>query len=148
MYQQAFWLGFVTGLRSMLPLALLAWTSNTTDENSITPQKALSGLAAVGEIIGDKLPATPSRLSAGPLIGRLAIGATAGALLSRRFNQSPVQGAIRGAIGAALGSLAGYGYRTFASQLTDVPDVVWALIEDGAALGLGTLAVNRPFQER
>src|ERR1700738_4125256 len=76
-YRRATWLGFVTGLRSMTPDALLAWTS----EHPSPPLRGITGFLAVGEIIGDKLPLTPSRLDSRPFFGRLAFGALAGALV-------------------------------------------------------------------
>ncbi len=137
--RRASWLGFVTGLRSMTPAALLAWTS----EAPSPALKALTGFLAVGEIIGDKLPMTPSRLSGGSLVGRIVFGAVAGALMSRRFSQPPLQGAIRGAIGAAAGSVVGYGYRSLATQGLDIPDVVAAIVEDGVAITVGLRAVGK-----
>jgi uncharacterized membrane protein len=142
-------IGIVTGLRSMTPLALLAWTSDqehTTLAEVVQERpsalKIAAGVAALGEIIGDKLPFTPSRLKTGPLVGRMAIGAFAGAIIFRRAGQSPVQGAIRGAIGAGIGSFIGYSYRTFFAQTTGIPDLVLATIEDAVALSLGWQTVQ------
>ncbi len=137
-YRRASWLGFVTGLRSMTPGALLAWTS---DKPSIVLE-GITGFLAVGEFIGDKLPMTPSRLAPGPFLGRIAFGALAGALVSRRFHQAPLQGAIRGAIGAVVGSVVGSSYRSLATQGLDIPDVVAALAEDSIAITVGLRAVG------
>ena len=131
-YQRAAQLGIVAGFRSSLPFAALAWTS----KNSSTPLKAITGLAFIGEVIGDKLPNTPSRLSLGPFIGRIAFGAVAGALLSQRYNQPAGPAALRGAIGGVIGSLLGNSYRTLATQLTGTPDFIWALLEDAVAINL------------
>lgn len=137
-YRRAAWLGIVAGLRSMLPEALLTWSA----EQPSPSLKTLTALLAAGEIVGDKLPFTPSRLKSGSLIARLTVGALAGGLLCRRYQQSPIQGAIRGAIGAGLGSVAGYAYRSVAADLTGVPDIVWALVEDSIAIGLGAKATD------
>ncbi len=141
-YRRATRLGFVTGLRSMTPAALLVWTS----EKPSPTLKALTGFLAIGEIIGDKLPITPGRLDSGPFIGRIVFGAVAGALVSRRLNQTLLQGAIRGAIGAIAGSIAGYTYRTLLSQGLDLPDFVAAIVEDSFALTVGFNAVNKPSE--
>lgn len=138
-YRRASWLGFVTGLRSMTPTALLAWTS----EKPSLVLKAVMGFLAVGEIIGDKLPMTPSRLTSRPFVGRIVFGALAGALVSRRFNQPLVQGAIRGTIGAVVGSFVGYGYRSLATQGLDIPNVLAAIAEDGVAITVGLRAVGK-----
>lgn len=141
-HRRASWLGFVTGLRSMTPTALLVWTS---DEPS-SVLKGLTGFLAIGEIIGDKLPMTPSRLSGRPLMGRIVFGAMAGAFVSRRFHQALLPGAIRGAIGAAVGSVAGYAYRSLVAEGVGIPDVVAALVEDGVALTVGYSAVDKTPQ--
>ena len=149
LYRSASRIGIATGLRSMTPLALLVWTSdqehNTlaqTLQERPSPLKIAAGLAAIGEIVGDKLPFTPGRLTTGPLIGRLTIGAFAGAIIFKRAGQSPVQGAIRGAIGAGIGSIVGYSYRTFFAQTTGIPDLILAGIEDAVALSLGWQATQ------
>jgi uncharacterized membrane protein len=123
----------------MTPPALLAWTS---DEPSAI-LKVITGFLAVGELIGDKLPMTPSRLNEGPFLGRIALGALAGALVSRRFHQAPLQGAIRGVIGAAVGTIVGNSYRSLAAQGLGIPDVVAALGEDAVAITIGLRAVGR-----
>ncbi|GCE11540.1 hypothetical protein KTT_13990 [Tengunoibacter tsumagoiensis] len=138
-YRKASLLGLTTGLRSMLPLALLA----RSEEKLPNPRlKTLTMVLAIGEVIGDKLPTTPSRLKTGPLVGRLIIGAIAGAFLCQRAHQSPVIGAVRGALGAAIGSIAGSAYRSFMPSFTEIPDIFWAAIEDAAAYSLGTCAVT------
>ncbi|GAC1374739.1 MAG: membrane protein [Ktedonobacteraceae bacterium] len=138
-YRRATWLGFATGLRSMTPNALLAWTS----EQPSPLLRGITAFLAVGESIGDKLPLTPSRLNSGPFFGRLAFGALAGALVSQRFNQDQWQGAIRGALGAAAGSFIGYSYRSLLSQGLGVPDFVGAIVEDGVAITVGLNAVSK-----
>jgi Predicted membrane protein len=132
-YRRATYLGIVAGLRSMTPVALLAWSSANTAKTT----KNITAALAIGELIADKLPFTPGRLQKGPFTGRLVIGAITGALLCRRAKQSVLQGALRGAVGAALGSIAGYVYRVAAADLTDIPDITWALLEDGTAILLG-----------
>src|SRR5437660_42343 len=109
-------LGFVAGLRSMTPLALLSWTRRIgVDTNSTVSQfidapsgRLITGLLAVGELVGDKLPIIPSRVSAGPLMGRIVIGGLAGATISQGSRVSPVVGAALGAAAAGAGSVVGY----------------------------------------
>jgi uncharacterized membrane protein len=137
-YQKAAWLGIVAGLRAMTPAALLVWSSNNAPANI----KRITGILAAGEIVADKLPSTTSRLTTGPLIGRLVVGAMSGALLSKRYRQSALQGALRGIMGATLGSFAGYFYRITAANITSIPDAIWAAIEDGVALLIGARAVG------
>ncbi len=151
-YLRAGLLGFVTGLRSMTPLALLNWTRRIgVDADSAIEQfldapasRVVSSLLAVGELVGDKLPITPSRLAVAPFLGRIAIGALAGATICQRSRLSPVVGAAVGATTASAGAAAGYYGRKALGKIKFVPDFVWAGAEDSLALGLGYLATRKP----
>jgi uncharacterized membrane protein len=146
-YLRAWQLGIVAGLRSMMPLALLAWTKENASKGNSQAIKYLAGLAALGETVVDKLPIVPSRLRPGSLTGRLALGALAGMLLSRRFGQRPLPGAINGMLGAGLGSLVGFAARFVLSDATKLPDFLWAGLEDAIALRLGLHALKRERQD-
>ncbi len=149
-YKRALALGFVSGLRSTYPLAILA---RTADENANEDGLAgfinsptfrnVSAVAVVGETIGDKLPFTPARTKGAPFYGRLALGAASGWLLAERFGQSGLRGAGFGVLGAALGSFAGTFYRSVASNLLGTPDFIWGLVEDVVGLSLGSAAVRK-----
>lgn len=146
-------LGFVAGLRSRMPLALLAVAANRGDGGRLgeSPVAMLRkpailtglGLAAAGEAIADKLPVTSSRLEAAPLGGRLFFGALSGSFLSRDRRAPIVVGAALGAVGALAGSYAGYHARGYLGRVTGLPDALWAGVEDAAAFGLGLLATRR-----
>jgi uncharacterized membrane protein len=146
-------LGFVTGMRSQLPAALLAWRQQRGDlpEGVAGPARmlqrrgavTLTVLTAVGELVGDKLPKTPSRLEEGPFIGRLTLGATTGAGVAAAFGRSRVVGGVLGGLGAAAGSFAGARFRAHVAERTDVPDWACGLMEDGAAITIGLLATRR-----
>lgn len=150
---RSFAIGVVAGSRSQLPSALLAWRANRDDLPGVLegPSRLLrqSGsvplttLAAAGELVGDKLPMTPSRLDRGPLVGRLVLGAGGGFSLAGAFGNSRVLGALLGAAGAAIGAYGGYHLRKLAGERTPVPDAAWAVLEDGVAIGLG-LRATRP----
>lgn len=145
-------LGIVAGMRSQLPLALLALAANrgqfaTSADRPLNllrkrPVAVGLGVAAVGELIGDKLPATPSRLAPAPLVGRLVFGGTAGAAGADDAQSSVALGAGIGAIGALAGSYAGYHARAYLDRTTGWPDAVWATVEDAAAIALGLYATR------
>ncbi len=149
-YLRAGILGFVAGLRSMTPLALLNWTSRIgVDAESALEQfldapasRVIASTLALGELVGDKLPFAPSRVSAGPLLGRIAIGGLAGAALCQRNRVSPIIGIAIGATAASIGSAAGHYGRKSLDKIKFVPDFVWASAEDTLALGLGYLATR------
>jgi uncharacterized membrane protein len=146
-------LGVVTGLRSQLPTAAIAWRAarHELPEGVAGPAGVLRrrgtapalALAAAGELVADKLPATPSRLDTGPFLGRLSLGATAGAAIATAFGGSRLLGGALGIAGAALGAQAGARYRAAATAHTDVPDVVWALLEDVVAITIVLAATRR-----
>ena len=151
-YARAAALGFVGGLRSMTPLALLsqlrsqgedASSSNLVGYLNSPAARIITGLLAAGELVGDKLPATPSRISPGPLGGRVVIGAFAGWILCQQSRQSPLLGALLGGIGAAAGSAAGYYGRSWLDKVTKWPDPIFGVVEDLVTLGLGYLVTRK-----
>jgi uncharacterized membrane protein len=150
-YARAAALGFVGGLRSMTPLALLSQLrskgeapspSNLVGYLKSPAARIITGLLAAGELVGDKLPTTPSRLAPAPLGGRIVIGALAGWILCQQAKQSPVLGALLGAMGAATGSAAGYYARSWLDNVTKWPDPIFGGVEDLVALGLGYLVTR------
>ncbi len=148
----AFGLGVTAGMRSQIPLALLAFKVNRAGGlgSRPSPLRLLQrrgvgiglGLSAVGEVAVDKLPFVPSRLRPGPLAGRLGFGGAAGGLLAHGAGNEAWVGASLGALGALAGSLAGYTARVEGRRITNLPDPVLALIEDVVAVALGRLSVR------
>ena len=152
-YTRAALLAFVAGLRSQMPFFLLAVAARRGDFahgagrplsflRSRATLPALGSLALV-ELVGDKLPATPSRLDPQPLVVRLLVGALAGAAITHEAGASaPVGGAV-GAVAAGAGSVVGNRFRVFLPRLARLPGAVAAIVEDAAALALGWFAVSR-----
>jgi uncharacterized membrane protein len=95
---------------------------------------ALLTLFEVGELIGDKLPMTPSRTSLPPLLGRAASGAVVGGALFTSEKHRTVPGAAFGAAAAVAAAYAGERLRALASEKTGLPDPVVALAEDTVVL--------------
>jgi uncharacterized membrane protein len=150
-YARAAMIGLVAGLRSMMPLALLAWEKGNQPGNTgplshlldIPIVKVTSALASIGEVIADKTPLLPGRLNQGSFMARLVSGALAGMFITSQARRSPAMGAALGATGAALGSITGYSYRTILPATTHVSDFIWAVIEDITAFSLGSYAVQQ-----
>jgi uncharacterized membrane protein len=122
-------LGAAAGARTLTPLAMLArhrggWVG------------AAAAAAAVGELVGDKLPTTPSRLQQPQLTGRVAAGALAGGLLARQHGRSPVLPALAAGAAALAASYAGAAWRAKA------PGIPPALAEDAAAATLAWAATR------
>lgn len=144
---QAFVLGVVSGMRAALGPALVSYKLSQHQQPDLgrlnfmrSPTTAtVLKVAAVGELVGDKLPTTPARIQPGPLSGRVASGALCGAALGRLGRQGAVTGALVGALGAVAGAYAFYGLRRALTQ-RGLPDGVVAIAEDALAL-TGGLAV-------
>lgn len=140
-------IGAVAGLRSLTAPAVMAWAAalhwinlnGTWAEwlgHPITV--AVLSLLAVGELVNDKRPKTPSRTAASLFIARIVLGAFAGAVVGTAWGYTwTALGA--GAVGAVLGTLGGYQARTrlAASHGNDLPI---ALLEDSVAV-LGGIAI-------
>jgi uncharacterized membrane protein len=146
----AFGLGILAGLRSMTPVAVVAWAARLGQHDlGRTPLAWLgSGIAAwlfapaaLGELVADKLPFTPNRTALGPFVGRLFTGALAGAVLAAGHGGSPAAGALAGALGAVAGTFGGYRARTGLVRALGTPDYVVALLEDAVAVGGAILLV-------
>jgi len=145
-------LGAVAGLRTMTAPAVVCWGAHLGWLSlSHSPLSFLTStislivftLLAVGELIGDKLPQTPSRLSAFPLIARLVFGALAGAALVITAGAPLGLGVATGAVGALFGAFAGYHLRRALTVRAGLPDLPIALLEDLVAIGGGLFLVSR-----
>ena len=145
-------LGVVAGLRTQVPGAVLAARDLEPTDGPLAllgtgVGKRVAYLGAVGELIADKLPATPSRVEQAQLIGRVLGGVLAAASLA---SATGVRGArlilpaVVGGAGAWAGSWGGYLARKAAVERTGLPDPVVAVAEDLLAVGLALAAVPDP----
>lgn len=139
-------LGVIAGLRSMMPLAAVAWAGYLGWlDLSGTPLAVLTeawvawvvlGLA-VGELVGDKMPSAPSRDAVLPFLWRLVTGAVGGGALGIAAGL-PWVGAALGVLGAVVGTQGGLAVRLWLMErLGALPA---AVLEDGVAVG-GAVAV-------
>jgi uncharacterized membrane protein len=101
-----------------------------------TAAVAIFSILAAAELVADKLPATPNRTKPGPLLGRLVMGALAGACVSVSAGQSLLAGAVVGGVGGVIGAFAGYQARKRLVSGLKVKDIIIAALEDLLALGL------------
>lgn len=140
-------LGAVAGLRSMAAPAALSRAAADGRTGSLrdTPFAVLGSskvsrlltLFEVGELIVDKLPVTPSRTSAPPLLGRAASGAFVGAALFASGGRRFATGGTLGASAAVAAAFAGERLRALGAQRLGGSDLALALAEDAIVL-LGT----------
>jgi len=148
-YLLALAIGFISGLRAMTAPAAIAWGAYLLWLPLAGTALAFMGsiwavgiltLLAVFELIGDRLPSTPSRkvpvqfatrLLMGGLCGA-AIGAVAGVLLA---------GLACGVVGAVLGTYIGAAARAGLARAFG-RDLPAALVEDLVAIGGAFLIVH------
>jgi uncharacterized membrane protein len=144
-------IGFVAGLRSMTAPAAVSWAACYGGVNlQGTPLQflgssmavAIFSLAALAEYVADKLPRTPNRTSAGPLIGRILLGGLSGAALVTAHGGMLLAGAVLGGIGAVIGAHVGYHVRRRLVSDARVNDIVVAVGEDALAILLAYLLVT------
>ncbi|MET4047309.1 hypothetical protein BJD99_08655 [Rhodococcus sp. 1163] len=100
-----------------------------------------SVFAIAGEIVMDKLPSTPSRLSPPALGGRIVAGGGAAFAIARRRDEDTIPAAIIGGLSAIAGSYAGHAYRGWAS--TRIPPLAAAVVEDLVALAVGAAVAKQ-----
>jgi uncharacterized membrane protein len=141
-------IGIVAGLRTMTaPAAVAIGARYGSIAVAGTPLAFMGyawtpwilGALAVGELITDQLPATPSRKVPMQFAARVLTGALSGATLAAPHG-SLVAGLIAGIVGAVIGTLGGAAFRArlAAAFGRDRPA---ALIEDAVAIGAAALIV-------
>ena len=144
-------LGFLTGSRAMMPMAVLRWFAYA-GHLGVRPAWAfwvakpvtaiVFTVLALGELIGDKLPNTPNRTAAGPLAARLVFGGLVGALAATGLHGSWLEGALLGLVGALAGTFLGFHLRQYLVAQKGFKDLHVALVEDFFVIGLSVLAMG------
>ncbi len=140
-------IGVVAGLRALTAPAVVAWAavlqwinlSGTWASwvgNWITV--AILTVLAVGELVTDQLPKTPSRTTPVQFGARLVTGGFAGAVIGTAWGYT-WGGLGAGVIGAVLGTLGGYEARKRLVAANGGRDLPIALLEDAVAVGGGIL---------
>jgi uncharacterized membrane protein len=147
-YLLALLIGGVAGLRSMAAPALVSWAAHLGRLHLRATSLAFLGYAwtpwiltlfALGELIADQRPSTPSRTAPFGFGVRIITGAVSGAAVGTAGG-TMVGGMVSGIAGAVIGTLAGHAFRArlAAAFQRDRPA---AFIEDAIALG-GALAIG------
>jgi len=136
-------LGLTTGLRSMTPMALICWyaylgylpVDGTWAAWTAHFWVAVAAtVLAVCELIADKLPRTPDRTSAGPLLWRLILAGMAGSIAAGAINGAGLEGVLLAELGALLGAFGGFMVRRDLVEKMDCKDWHVAVGEDLIAI--------------
>jgi uncharacterized membrane protein len=145
-------IGFVAGLRSLTPPAVVAWAAHLGWLNLHGSPLAFMGstvavvifsLLAIGELVADKLPNTPNRTTVFPLSARIVTGALCGASLCAAAKASLIVGAMFGGIAAVIGAFLGYQIRKRLVTNLHIKDFFVAVCEDLLTIGLALSFVSR-----
>ena len=146
----AFLIGVIAGLRAMTAPAVVSWAArlgwlhlaNTWLSflgAPVTPW--IVSVLALGELVADQLPGTPSRKAPPGFGARIVTGALCGGALGASGG-ALAEGMIAGVVGAVVGTLGGYEVRVRAAKAIG-KDLPVALIEDAIAIGGALLIVSR-----
>jgi uncharacterized membrane protein len=144
-------LGAASGARSASGIAAVALTSRADDTGPVASRlgtragTVLTSLAAAGELLVDKLPEAPSRLTPVGLVPRTALGAASAAAVARRDGHESTLPGLIGAASAIATATLGVRWRA-ASARRFGSDRPGALAEDVLAALLGWLGARRPGQ--
>lgn len=140
-------IGVVAGLRTFTAPAVMAWAATAEWINLSGTWAAWVGhwvtvailtVLAVGELITDQLPKTPSRKTTPQFAARLIAGGFAGAVLGTAWGYT-VGCVGAGVVGAVLGTLGGYEARRALVAANGGRDLPVALGEDVVAIGGGII---------
>ncbi len=152
-YLQAACLGVIAGMRSMAVPALVSGHLTRSQSPGLGPSplrwlgtaKAakITKFLVAGEIVGDKLPFTPSRIAPGPLFGRVVSGGLCGAALCSAGGKRADLGAVLGVAAAIAGTYGFYHLRRTLGQKLPIPDPVLGAAEDMLAYGVGWSVLQR-----
>jgi uncharacterized membrane protein len=146
----AFLIGTASGLRTLTGLAAVSWAVHLgilpLDHTwlawlgyAFTPY--ILTLIAIGELVNDKLPKTPSRLIPPQFIARIVMGALCGLAIGLS-GHGIIIGVAAGIIGAVAGTFGGAKARSLLAKAFG-RDLPAALLEDAVALGIAVFALFR-----
>jgi uncharacterized membrane protein len=153
LWRKALALGSISGLRS---LSGPVFVSRAASRGRLdlegthlaflgSPRLAkLLALMELGELVGDKLPITPSRTAPPPLLGRAASGGLVGAAVFVAEGRRAATGAVLGSAAAVVAAFAGERLRAQLVEVSGLPDPVVALAGDAIVLLVGFASLREP----
>ena len=147
----AFLIGALAGLRSLTAPAVVAFAAHQGWMNlrntalsfmGSTAALAIFALLALGELVADKLPSTPSRKAPVGFTSRILTGGLSGAAVGASvFGGAWIPGLGAGIVGAVVGTLGGYQFRMSLTKAIGNATAA-ALLEDVIAIVGGYFIVR------
>ena len=101
------------------------------------PLSRVLAVLAVGELLADKAPWVPARISPPALVARDLSGALTGAAVAAPHRPLSAGRALLGAMAAVASAFTFYKLRQLATHRLGLPNTVAGLVEDAAVLALG-----------
>jgi uncharacterized membrane protein len=147
----AFFIGVIAGLRAMTAPAAVSWGARLGWLHLENTWLAFFGFAAaayvfsalaLGELVTDQLPSTPSRKVPIQFGARIVSGGMCGAAIGAP-SDNLIGGLLAGVVGAIAGTLGGAEFRSRLAKVTGGKDFPAALIEDAIAIGGAFFIVSR-----
>ncbi len=153
---KAILLGIVAGMRTVsAPAFVMSLTySRPRSQNPIfifMRSRHFHGIlkiAAVGEMIADKLPFISDRISPGPLLARTLSGAFCGGLLFKESGKREIFGAATGGFTALVSTSIFYHIRKLIGIKSGVHDAIIGFCEDIAATAIGMSAFKKDLMPK
>ena len=151
-YGRVIGLAAITGLRHLSGLAFVSYVASRgrlqrlegTRLSWLRSRKLSHAVivAALGELIVDKLPFLPGRNTWPLITQRIGMGALVGSAIGVSTRRSPGPFATLGAFTGGISSWTAYHLRTGATRKLGIPELIAALIEDVLVVsgGLGIIA--------
>jgi uncharacterized membrane protein len=145
-----FLVGTASGLRAMIGLAAVSWAARCgvlplghtwLAFLGYMPTPYILTFIAIGELVNDKLPKTPSRLIPPQFITRIVTSALCGLAIGLSGSEMSV-GLVAGILGAVAGTFGGAKARGLLARNLGC-DLPAALLEDIAAVGITAFALFR-----
>lgn len=150
-YVAAFLIGVIAGLRAMTAPMAVSWAAKLGWIHLENTWLAFLGYSfmpyiltvlAIGELITDQLPSTPSRKVPIQFGTRIVMGAICGAAIGSVADSLPI-GLVLGILGAIAGTLGGAEARARLVKAIGGTDLPIALLEDVVAVGGAFLIVSK-----
>src|SRR5262249_22755137 len=127
----AFGIGVLNGLRSFTPPAATAWAAHLRWIKlqgplaliGSVPVVAIFTLLAAFDLVADKMPWTPDRITTTSLVARGIMGALTGSCVAAAGGQWAGIGSACGVVGSIAGAFAGYYARMGSAKALGAPDI-------------------------
>jgi uncharacterized membrane protein len=153
LFTAIFGVSVLCGFRAFTPIAVVSWLAvwgwmPVAGSPFWFVGKEIFAIAisilAVVELIGDKLPKTPSRIQLMPLAARFVTGGVCAGAFAFSAGQWWLPGLVLGGAGSLVGAFTGYYARREIVQRLRIPDMIVALLEDFVTVA-GTLLLVHNF---